>query len=301
MLAAELTAAAATGAFLGARRRRERRATGTASRSAGTAKRTAREVERARKEEHAALCKAELSRLWTHGDAADKERVRGFFECLSNQNWKLVSHEDDGYQYEVWRLPGEKINRIMGVATVPVAPSRAFQEFKDPRRVFSWFFPRVDPMFIGGAILAEPGPGSALCHAAFKMPAPFGGGSAPVANRDFLWLQRITKLSGGNVLVSAQSIPDADALALLERHGKTKTATLPKWKGAVRGDLQTSGYFGKELMLTPPGGTKPEPHARVWYIVQADPRGILPKWLVNLVSVKQAMNVVRLADIYRRS
>ena len=35
------------------------------------------------------------------------------------------------------------------------------------------------------------------------------------------------------------------------------------------------------------------------YLAQADPAGILPKWLVNLCAARQASNVERLADIYR--
>mmetsp|Transcript_16648 Transcript_16648/g.42575 ORF Transcript_16648/g.42575 Transcript_16648/m.42575 type:complete len:324 (-) Transcript_16648:44-1015(-) len=320
----ELGVATATGYVVGRYRERRRNASSSSSSPSAvtlTGLKTGVSMsawEKRQKAEHVRIAKAELGRLWTYKEG-DRERVQGFFDCLRHPNWKLEKVEgpvDD--TYEVWRLPGEKVNRIMGVATVPVAPNTAFEEFKNPKRVFSYFFPRIDPMFIGGDILAEPSSGRALCHAAFKMPAPFGGGSAPVASRDFIWEQRITKLNAGGVLVSAQSIPDDDARKMLPSSTQRKKRfpfeknsaptppssdvlpNLPKWKGAVRGDLQTSGYFGKEVWVTPSGSSKKQRHARVWYVVQADPKGIIPKWLVNLVSKKQAQNVVRLADMYRK-
>jgi hypothetical protein len=53
----------------------------------------------------------------------------------------------------------------------------------------------------------------------------------------------------------------------------------------------TSGYYGRKV----PG----QDASKVWFIVQADPKGFLPKWLVNLASTRQAANLTRLADLFK--
>jgi len=54
----------------------------------------------------------------------------------------------------------------------------------------------------------------------------------------------------------------------------------------VRGAVLTSGYYVVPDKLK--GGST------VHFVVQADPRGSLPAWVVNLVAPKQAHNVTRL-------
>mmetsp|Transcript_17022 Transcript_17022/g.42769 ORF Transcript_17022/g.42769 Transcript_17022/m.42769 type:complete len:99 (+) Transcript_17022:27-323(+) len=91
--------------------------------------------------------------------------------------------------------------------------------------------------------------------------------------------QLVAKLPTGNVLVTAKSSAEKDK------------AIAPK-TGTVRGEILTSGYYGRAIPS--------EPRCRVWYIVQADPKGILPKWLVNLAATKQAANVTRLAEMFQK-
>jgi hypothetical protein len=61
-------------------------------------------------QENAAAAKEELSRAWLYqGDTRDE--VTDYFNQLNDPNWKLCSARNG---LEVWRLPGEKIHRIMG-------------------------------------------------------------------------------------------------------------------------------------------------------------------------------------------
>ena len=197
---------------------------------------------------------------------------------------------------QVWRLPGDRIHCIMGVADVAAAPSKALELFEDPKAVFTRVFPRVDIMFIRGAVLSSARGGFAVCRAVFKLPAVVGSGAAAgFPPRDFVWTQYVTKLRAtGNVLVTARSCdgagPDAAAARADPRCPPAETMPRPGADGAVRGRLLTSGYYGRRMGPA---------SSRVFYIAQADPGGILPAWLVNFAAGKQAANVTRLAAMFR--
>ena len=56
----------------------------------------------------------------------------------------------------------------------------------------------------------------------------------------------------------------------------------------MRGAVLTSGYYVAAETKAQGGGS------RIAFVVQADPKGNLPAWVVNLVAPKQAHNVTRL-------
>jgi len=144
--------------------------------------------------------------------------------------------------------------------------------------VFTRLFPLIDTMFVSGRVLeARPGSGETLCVALFRLPALFGPGSTPgFPPREFVWRQFVSALPTGNVLVTAAT---GDEGARRPRAAR----------GAVRGTLLTSGYYGRAV------GSKA---SRVAFIASADPGGIIPAWLVNLACAKQAANVTRLAAMF---
>jgi len=223
--------------------------------------------------EHAEFAKEELGRTWMYRPEI-RDEVTGYFNMLADPKWKLQSVSRD---LEVWRLPGEDVHRIMGVSTVDAHPDTCMEYFKDPRMVFTKLFPNIDRMFTHGKVLQVQSKDKALCHANFKMPMPVGNMPARgIRSRDFVWRQTVSKLSTGNVLVTASS---------------TNEIAVPEQKGVVRGEIRTSGYYGRRI----PG----KEASRVWYIVQADPKGFLPKWLVNLASQKQAQNALRLSEMFQ--
>ena len=83
-----------------------------------------------------------------------KKQVDEYFTMLSNPNWRLDAVRTTVYggpDLEVWRLPGEKIHRIMGVTDVDATPDICMEYFKDTEKVFSKLFPKIDQMFKGGA------------------------------------------------------------------------------------------------------------------------------------------------------
>jgi hypothetical protein len=112
-------------------------------------------------------------------------------------------------------------------------------------------------------------------------------------------LQYVTRLASGNVLVTARSCDGAASGAVAARSDArcpAAEALPPVARGAVRGSLLTSGYYGRRVAPTAAGGAAT---SRVFYIVQADPAGFLPAWLVNFAASKQAHNVTRLAAMFK--
>mmetsp|Transcript_20608 Transcript_20608/g.51142 ORF Transcript_20608/g.51142 Transcript_20608/m.51142 type:complete len:367 (-) Transcript_20608:352-1452(-) len=117
-------------------------------------------------------------------------------------------------------------------------------------------------------------PGHALLHGTFRLPSV-------IPDRDFIWDQVAMRLPTGSVLIAGRSVDDAAA-------GDMESYP-PLAKGHVRGAVLTSGYY---IVPDAERGSGSWVH----FVVQADPRGSLPAWVVNLVAPKQAHNVSRLRD-----
>jgi hypothetical protein len=117
-------------------------------------------------------------------------------------------------------------------------------------------------------------PGHALLHGTFKLPSV-------IPDRDFIWDQVAMRLPTGSVLIAGRSVDD-DAAG-------TGGVEVPCAKGHVRGAVLTSGYY---IVPDAERGFG----SRVHFVVQADPMGSLPAWVVNLVAPKQAHNVSRLRN-----
>ena len=101
---------------------------------------------------------------------------------------------------------------------------------------------------------------------------------AIVPDRDFIWDQVALRLPTGSVLIAGKSVDDAEV------------SDVPSPKGHVRGAVLTSGYY-----VTPRWSQDGEMEgSQIAFVVQADPKGVLPAWVVNLVAPKQAHNVTRL-------
>ena len=113
-------------------------------------------------------------------------------------------------------------------------------------------------------------PGHALLHGTFRLPSV-------VPDRDFVWDQVALRLPTGSVLIAGKSV---------DVFGEDEV--VPVSKGHVRGAVLTSGYYVAPESAAEGGGSK------IAFVVQADPKGSLPAWVVNFVAPKQAHNVTRL-------
>jgi hypothetical protein len=113
-------------------------------------------------------------------------------------------------------------------------------------------------------------PGHAILRGTFRLPSI-------IRDRDFVWEQLTMKMPNGAVVVAAQSIENG-----------VVNAVAPPLEGHVRGAILVSGYYAVPNRET--GGST------LFYVVQADPKGVLPMWVVNLVAPDQAQNVARLRN-----
>ena len=140
-----------------------------------------------------------------------------------------------------------------------------------------------DPMNIDSSVLhvlqkgddpADDTPLAQIVWAAFQAPAVIWA-------RDFCWLQYVDKTKdskGRDAMVCAcQSIDDFEQCHDLQSTHKY-----------VRGDICTTGYIYTETDT--PG------EILVTYVVQVNPRGAIPKFVVNLVAAGQGENAGRVRD-----
>lgn len=100
-----------------------------------------------------------------------------------------------------------------------------------------------------------------------------------------------------------------------EGYGVSLAMTLPKIAGKipsleeshrlVRGSMGMSGYVWRNVPGTDPNKPTGEGHmmTEITYLLQVDPKGVLPPWAVNLSGAQQGMNclrVVKYAEEQRR-
>jgi len=130
----------------------------------------------------------------------------------------------------------------------------------------------LDPMLTDVRIVEKVDSASHVFQFKAKMPPM-------VTNRDFVFQSwdGMWKTDSPRIAVSVgESIVHPDA---------------PEESGYVRGNILVSGYVATEIPDRPS-------QCKIVYLLQADPKGWLPVWVVNLLAGDQAMNVVRLIQYF---
>ena len=128
---------------------------------------------------------------------------------------------------------------------------------------------KLDPMLISAVVLGEVAPGGKTSNTqlewgTFRVPPP-------LATRDFVWLshQRLTTDSDGRGMF----VSLAHSVARPEAPDTWRT------RSVVRGLISNTGYVFKQLDAI---------RWELTYVVQVDPCGAVPKFVVNLVATDQA-------------
>ncbi|XP_071724725.1 uncharacterized protein [Rutidosis leptorrhynchoides] len=107
----------------------------------------------------------------------------------------------------------------------------------------------------------------------------FGENSRPVfKNREFIVYERRETMEDGTMVVAIASLPKEIAAGL----------QLPKQNNAIRGLLLQSGWVVEKLE---------HDSCMVTYVVQLDPAGWVPKWLVNRLNMKLVMIIEKLRKL----
>jgi hypothetical protein len=95
-------------------------------------------------------------------DVAERGIVAAFFEMLKDKSWAHASSADGT---DVFKLPGERIHRIMGITRTDATPEQVLTFFSDPHN-FDEHFKILDDMFKSGSVVKIGGAREAAALAA---------------------------------------------------------------------------------------------------------------------------------------
>ena len=82
-------------------------------------------------------------------EEAERDTVRQFFTMLGDGGW---SHSGASDGTDIFKLPGERIHRIMGVTRTTATPEEVLTFFSEPKN-FDKHFKILDEMFKDGAAI----------------------------------------------------------------------------------------------------------------------------------------------------
>lgn len=163
-------------------------------------------------------------------------------------DWKQVSSKG-GITVFKTKVAGTKIVGFRGETSIYASAEKLMHVLVDNNHRKDW----VDRLKTSD-VLEAIGPYEYIIYQEFKLPWP-------LKNRDFVYRGKATRLKDGRVVLEMKS----------EAHSKA-----PKTVG-VRGELLNSRYT-----ITPIGKFK----SKLEVEIMSDPKGAIPKWLVNLIQKK---------------
>jgi hypothetical protein len=170
-------------------------------------------------------------------------------------DWKAIG-EKNGIQQFYGQLPGSSNHLFKGVGIVPAPPKL----LEDAIRVQE-NMKIIDPMCKETKCIKTYDKDHHIYYANFKV-------GPMLSDRDFVWWCLDANLPDGSYVSTGKSILTKDC---------------PDVSGRVRGEIRASGYVVQPVKDDPKS-------SKVTYVVQTDPRGWLPTWIVNIVAASQAYN-----------
>lgn len=182
----------------------------------------------------------------------------------SELGWKFETMQQ-GVDVYTKQLPGSEIISSKGIGIVNAPAEIVFSVFTN-----SAVRPHWDEMFKKGGVVKKVDKVTSIVYEALKAPWP-------VSARDYVLLVRSTKLSDGSIFVYSRSLDEN---------------LVPEEKQFVRANMIYSALHIQPLTSS---------SCRVTYSLASDPRGSLPKYLINLSNVKQPLCIAAVADLIRRS
>lgn len=241
----------------------------------------------------ASLTPAEEKEYLTLGEKNAQSLLSAMAETDPRCTWTFVKGTSNGVRIHKGKIAGTAIDTIRGECSINVSTPYGVASVEDlvellssqpttPQLRASYKF--LDPMNQDILILrniAVPG------HANYLLSVQWAafGAPGPVWSRDFAYLQYVCKgkdpKSGRECAVVAAGSIERPDIPELSHHPRNPY-------NHVRGVLMGSGFV-----------FRPTSDPAVWscfYIVQLDPKGLIPPWLANIVAVDQASNAGRMRD-----
>ncbi len=162
--------------------------------------------------------------------------------------WKKVSNTDEVATFEA-RTAKQGVVAFRGETTIPTSLKRIAAVLNDPNIRKEW----VDALLETRTVEAK-NTFERIEYNHTQVPWPF-------QDRDFLYRVKIKV--------------NPNPAAMLITMASTEDAREPARSGIVRGEILHSYYYMKEIQSTPPS-------TQVVIEMAADPKGVIPLWIVNL-------------------
>lgn len=205
-----------------------------------------------------------------------------------------LMQEKDGVSIHASKAEGQGINLVRAQTKVNIASDLFMMAaLAGDNSEFTRIFTMLDPMFRDGQVVqripatwtkygGKPAkaeninlPLYSIKWAAYALPFPLWW-------RDFVFCELTCWTEQGYGVSLAMSFPLAEA----------KVPNLEASHKLVRGSIGMSGYLWRNVAGTDP--TAPDSmQSEITYLLQVDPKGVLPAWAVNLTGTQQGMNCLR--------
>ena len=177
-----------------------------------------------------------------------------FSSYASIPSWQQIKLKE-GIKVFKKEITNSKLVAFKGEAVFDTTPGKIIHVLGDNNHKKDW----VDRL-VKTEILEKIGPYEKVMYQEFSAPWP-------VANRDFVYHAKLIRKKSGEIVLHMNSVPNPKA---------------PKTVG-VRADLIKSVY-----VLTPLGPNK----TKLEVEIQSDPKGLLPKWVVNIIQKSWPMKTL---------
>jgi len=192
--------------------------------------------------------------------------IQKVIQVASDPNWKLLK-EKEAYKVFWMRSDESPIVFVKGEGVVDASAAEIFAFLQDMEKATS-----IDPMYREGKVVLDLGNKQSINYAAFNMP-PL------ISARDFVFHGVDVILENGVGLSVGKSV---------------ELDELPPRSGFVRASINTTGYIYTPLADDPS-------KCFVQYVVNVDPKGWLPTWIVNMAAADQGSNVKSLQDYFAKA
>jgi len=191
--------------------------------------------------------------------------IEKVMKTAADPNWKSLKKKAD---HEIFWMRSDEYPFVFvkGEGVVDATMQEVYDFLQDFNQASS-----IDPMFKEGKIASILGGTHVLVYAAFYMPPM-------ISSRDFVFHGYDAILENGVGVSVGRSV----------EHG-----SLPERHGYVRASINTSGYIYKAVEGDPS-------KTHVQYIVNVDPKGWLPVWIVNLAASDQGSNIKRVQEHFAK-
>jgi len=176
------------------------------------------------------------------------------------EGWENIKNSQELVAFK--RKTDSGIHLIKAIAEMDRSPEEVFNIIWDYERKHEW-----DEMLLESTLVQEFESDLRVLYNRFHAPWP-------VSERDFVFASKKYIEDSGSILVVGCSVD----------------AGVPERNKTVRGEILASGFYIEKLSET---------RCRVTYLVNVDPKGSLPTWLVNKMSGKQCNNLIKIRDFKR--